>query len=255
MSKYMLTAPAVVLAAAATPASAQSIDWTGFYVGAYGALADTDPQWDGASVYQTVIDGGEGTFTTELETVDFAEEPSGSEIGGGAKIGFNWQAGSFVFGAEADATFFDFDGAVTATNAAGTYTVLSSASNLQTVRARAGLAFGSAMIFATGGAAFSNLKHTLAASNTSEVVIDGGEGGETVGTSTQTLGATAGSDTGWVLGGGGEVKLNDKLSVGLTLLHIDFGSEALADSETPSAITATVDTKMFVGMLGLNLRF
>lgn len=49
--------------------------------------------------------------------------------------------------------------------------------------------------------------------------------------------------------------LNDRLSVGLTLLHVDFGSEGLADSEAPSAITATVDTKMFVGMLGLNLRF
>lgn len=254
MSKYMLTAPVVALAAAATPAAAQSYDWSGLYFGANGGAVDVDPQWDGTSVYQTV-DGGEGAFTTSSQSVDFAEDPSATEFAGGMRVGFNWQAGTFVLGAEADWNLFGFEGAVTATNAAGTYTVLSEASRLQTVRARAGVAFGSAMIFATGGAAFSNLEHRLTASNVSEVIIDGGEGGDTVGTSAQSLGASVDSGTGWAFGGGGELGVTDNISVALTVLHVDFGSEDLADSEAPSSISATVDTKMLVGMLGVNVRF
>jgi outer membrane immunogenic protein len=250
----MLTAPVVVLAAAATPAAAQTYDWSGIYVGAHGGAVDVNSHWDGASVYQTV-DGGEGAFTTSSQSVDFTEEPSSNEIAGGGRIGFNWQAGTFVLGAEADINLFGFNEAVTNSNAAGTYTVRSQASNLQTVRARAGVAFGSAMIFATGGVAFSNLEHSLTASNVSEVIIDGGEGGDTVGTSTQSLVAGVDSGTGWALGGGGELAVAENLSIALTVLHVDFGSEELADSEAPGAISATVDTNMIVGMLGVNFRF
>lgn len=51
------------------------------------------------------------------------------------------------------------------------------------------------------------------------------------------------------------MQVSPNLSVALTLLHIDFGLEGLADSATPSIIAATVDTKMFVGVLGINFRF
>jgi outer membrane immunogenic protein len=254
VSKLIMTAPALALATAATPAYAQDFTWTGFYVGAHGAIVDTDPEWTGTSIFQSV-DGGEGGFTVTPVSVPISETPGSSEIGGGGRIGFNLQAGSFLFGAEADATLFDFDGVATATQGGTTYTVASHASNLETVRARAGVVFGSAMLFATAGAAFSNLDHTLTATNVSEVLIDGGEGGTTVGTQTANLSATADSGTGLVLGGGGELRVSDNLSVALTVLHIDFGSEDLADSAAPSSVAATVDTTMLLGMLGLNLRF
>jgi outer membrane immunogenic protein len=254
VSKLILTAPVLAIATAATPAYAQDSTWTGFYVGAHGAIVDTDTEWLGTNIYQS-IDGGEGGFTATQETDPISANPGGSEIGGGGRIGFNWQAGNFVLGAEADATLFDFEGAATGGPAGATYTVMSEASNLETVRARAGVAFGPAVIFATGGVAFSNLKHTLTATNVSEVLVDGGEGGTTIGTSTANLSATADSGTGWTIGGGGEVQVSQNLSVALTVLHIDFGSETLADSAAPSSVTATVDSKMLVGTLGLNLRF
>ena len=254
MSKLIMTAPALALATAAAPAHAQDMTWKGFYIGANGAIVDTDPEWTGTSIFQSV-DGAEGGSTISSTSVPIAENPGGTEFGGGGRLGFNLQAGSFVFGAEADATLFDFDGAATRTQGGSTYTVSSHASNLETVRARAGVAFGSALIFATGGVAFSNLRHSLTATNVSEVVIDGGEGGSTVGTSTANLAATADSGTGLALGGGGELRLNDNLTVALTVLHIDFGSEDLAASAAPSSIAATVDTKILIGMLGLNLNF
>jgi outer membrane immunogenic protein len=254
VSKLIMTAPALALATAATPACAQDINWTGFYIGAHGAMVDTDPEWTGTSIYQSV-DGAEGGFTVTSVSVPIAENPGGSEIGGGGRVGFNVQAGSFLFGAEADATLFDFDGMATGTQGGSTYTVASSASNIITARARAGVVFGSAMLFATAGAAFSNLDHALTATNVSETVIDGGEGGSTVGTSTANLAAAADSGTGLALGGGGELRITDNLAVALTVLHIDFGSEDLAASSAPSSVTATVDTKVLIGMLGLNLNF
>ncbi len=254
MGKYVLTAPVLALAATAAPAQAQEIDWTGFYVGAHGAWVDTDADWTGQSIYQSV-DGGEGGFTTSSQTVPISETLSGSEIGGGGRVGFNFQAGALVLGAEADATFFGFTESVTRTSGGTTYTLVSDASDLETIRARAGLAFGRAMIFATGGIAFSGLDHSLAATNVSEIVVDGGEGGDTVGTQTANLLDTAGTGTGWTIGGGGEVAVGNNLSVALTLLHVDFGSETLGASAAPSSVSATVDSTMFVGMLGVNLRF
>ncbi len=254
MGKYILTAPVLALAASAVPAHAQDTTWTGFYVGAHAAMVDPDADWEGESIFQTV-DGAEGGFTIGSQTVAIDESLSSSEFGGGGRIGFNWQAGALVLGAEADATFFSFTDSVTHTSAGTSYTLRSHASDLETIRARAGVAFGNAMIFATGGIAFSNLDHSLAATNVSEIVVDGGEGGDTVGTQTANLSATADSDSGWTAGGGGELALSENLSLALTLLYVDFGSEDLADSEAPSSISATVDTTMFVGMLGVNFRF
>lgn len=254
MSRLIVTAPVLALATAAAPAAAQDFTWTGFYVGAHGAMVDTDSEWQGVNIFQTV-DGGEGGFTVTQQSNPISEDPGSSEIGGGGRLGFNWQAGNFVLGAEADATFFGYTGAVTRTSPGSSYTVRSHASNIETVRARGGFAAGSALIFVTGGVAFSNLDHSLMATNVSEVLIDGGEGGTTVGTSTASLSDSVDSGMGWTLGGGAELRVNEKLSVALTVLHIDFGSEALADSAAPSSVAATVDSKVLMGMLGLNLNF
>jgi outer membrane immunogenic protein len=256
MSRFAITAPVIILAAAATPAAAQdAADWSGVYVGVHGTMSDVDADWTGTNIYQSV-DGAEGGFTTSQTTNTFSHRLSGSEIGGSGRVGFNFQTGSFVIGAEADAMFFNFTEGVTVTTPRTTYTLVSDASNLQTVRARAGFAAGRALFFVTGGVAFSNLEHSLTATNVNQIIIDGGEGGgSAIGTSSSTLAATAGSGTGVAFGGGGEFQINDSMSVALTALRIDFGSEDLADSAPPSSISAMVDSKMVVGMIGLNLRF
>ena len=275
MSKLILTAPVLALATAAAPAHAQTYEWTGFYIGAHGGLVDTDPEWEGTNIYQTV-DGLEGGFTVVPHSDPISENVGGSEFAAGGRVGFNLQMGSFLLGAEADASFFDYTGAASRSQGPSGYTVVSDASDLYTVRARAGVTFGSAMLFVTGGAAFSNLEHTLLATNTSEVVVDGGEGcaaslapkslpggpvggtcggGDTVEEFTSNLSAAASSGTGWTFGGGGELKVSENISLAGTLLYIDFGSEELADSDPPNSVAATVDTTMFVGMLGINFTF
>jgi outer membrane immunogenic protein len=251
MSKFVVTAPVLALAATAVPVHAQEMPWTGFYVGAHAASVDSSPTWTGTNVYQTVIDGGEGSFTIVPHTDTITASPSHSEIGGGARVGFNFQTGTVVLGGEADATLFGYTATRTAAAPAASYTLRSHATNLETVRARAGFAFDKVMIFATGGVALSNLKHTLTATDMSQVVV----GGSSVGPATATLADRSKSDTGWTAGGGGEVRLSDKFSIALTLLHVDFGKKTLADASAPSSISARIDSKMFVGMLGINLGF
>jgi opacity protein-like surface antigen len=276
MSKFIVTAPVLALAATAVPAYAQEMPWTGPYVGAHGAFVDTQTKWNGSNIYQTV-DGGEGSFTLVHHTDTIADKLSHGEPGGGGRIGFNLQTGQVVLGAEADVTFFSFDRAKTSTSAAATYTVMSHASNLETVRARLGLAVGKAMIFATGGVAFSNLRHSLAAADRSQVIVDGGEGAltiapagaaagaaravagavccSTVQTTTNNLADSARTRTGWTAGGGAQYKVSSNLAVALTLLHVDFKHRDLADATGTSSIGARVNSKMFIGMLGLNFSF
>jgi len=255
MSRLIVTAPVLALAATAAPAYAQDMPWTGFYIGVHGAAVDTTSEWQGSNVYQTVVDGGEGALSVVAHNDVIAAKQSHNELGGGGRVGFNWQTGTVVLGAEADATFFSFDRDTTNTSAAATYTLRSHASNLETVRARAGVAFDQVMIFATGGVAFSNLKHSLTATDMSQVIVDGGEGSQTIGAATANLADASSSGTGWTVGGGAAVHVGGNLSIGLPLLPVDFGKEHMADAAPPSSIAAEVKSKMFVGMLGLNLGF
>lgn len=254
MSKIVVTAPVLALAAAAAPAYAQDMTWTGPYGGVHGGFVDVQPTWTGHNIYQTV-DGAEGTFTVVPHDDAIAARLSHNQAGGGAQIGFNFDAGGFVIGAEADATFFSFTQTYTNTASAATYTLRSHASNLETVRARAGVKFNQAMLFVTGGAAFSNIRHTITATDQSQTIIDGGEGAQTIGSATANLAAAGKTDTGWTVGGGGELRLGNKFSIALTLLHVDFGHLSLADSSPPSSISAKVRTRMFVGLLGVNYSF
>lgn len=255
MSRFIVTAPVLALAATAAPACAQEMPWTGFYVGVHGAFVDTQPTWTGHNVYQTVVDGGEGTFTVVPHDDVIAAKPSHNQAGAGGRIGFNYDTGGFVIGAEADVTFFGYTRTVTNTQPSATYTVRSHASSLETVRARAGVEFGKAMLFATGGVAFSNLRNTLTATDMSQVLVDGGEGGQVISPATANLADSRKVNTGWTVGGGGELRVTEKLSIALTLLHVDFGHDNLADASAPSSFTARVKSRMFVGMLGVNLGF
>jgi outer membrane immunogenic protein len=253
--RFIVTAPVLALAATAAPACAQDMPWTGFYAGVHGAAVDTQPTWTGHNIYQTVTDGGEGSFTVVPHNDTITAKPSHNELGGGGRVGFNFDTGGLVIGAEADATFFSYNRHVTNTSAAASYTLHSHASNLETVRARAGIGFGQAMIFATGGVAFSNMRNSITATDMSQVVIDGGEGGSTIGPATANLADSHKAKTGWTVGGGGEVRVSGKFSIGLTLLHVDLGHDTLADAAAPSSISARVKSRMFVGMLGVNLGF
>jgi outer membrane immunogenic protein len=126
-------APAPIIAAAPI------FTWTGFYVG---------------------VNAGYGWSDDDFDAVDFADDEDDGGFVGGAQVGYNWQFGSFVVGAEADIQYADF-------GREGVFNFVDEDGDIfdgefersdwfGTVRARAGVAFGQALVYATGGFAFAD---------------------------------------------------------------------------------------------------
>jgi outer membrane immunogenic protein len=128
--------------------------WTGFYVGGnlgWGWRDDDN---------ETVVLSGPGIPAGLVGTLNFDNGNDGNFLGGG-QIGYNYQIGSFVIGAEADiqgintddndAVFFPGPGM------AGVFVpgeFEDSADWFGTVRLRAGVAFDRFLVYATGGLAY-----------------------------------------------------------------------------------------------------
>jgi outer membrane immunogenic protein len=182
-----------------TPPPYVGVNWSGFYVG---------------------INGGYGWNNTHSS--DLVDPVGGF---GGGQIGYNFQRGSIVFGIEAD-----FQGAAISDKDA-----FGDKSNLNwfgTARGRLGYAFGSALLYGTGGFAYGNVKNTL--------------GG--VGTLSET-------QTGWVAGGGLEYKLGPSWSV---KAEYQFLSLDASDPNGPGPLGGIVfgdRTEFHTARIGVNYLF
>jgi outer membrane immunogenic protein len=224
--------------APATPVSAY--DWTGFYVGAnmgYGAASDP-------------------LHVSFTPAADGGEQPTMAPAGGlgGAQLGYNFQAGRWVLGAEGDlqasalrqsSMCFDF------CNPAITFRAAQQLSWFATARARVGYTMGPALIYATGGAAFTNVRTSLSSTSPSFPT----------GTPSTVMGTFNDARTGWVLGGGIEAALGEHWTAKVEYLYMDFGSvsHVLADAY-PSGGSAHPDTygidiREHVFRVGLNYLF
>jgi outer membrane immunogenic protein len=157
-------APAPVIAAVPV------FTWTGFYVG---------------------VNAGYGWSNDDFDAIDLADEDDDGGFVGGAQVGYNYQIGSFVVGLEGDIQYadfgadgtFDFDGD-------GTFDDdFDSSDWFGTVRARAGVAFDRALIYATGGFAFAD------------------------------------DATGWTVGGGVEYAFTNNLSAKIEGLYVNLDND------------------------------
>src|SRR5581483_4312942 len=87
---------------------------------------------------------------------------NGSVVIGGFEAGYNWQISNVVLGVEGDVSFSSLNKTITGlTPALPADTFGTRLSTLGTVRSRLGWAFDRTLIYATGGAAFADLKDTL----------------------------------------------------------------------------------------------
>lgn len=212
------------------------MSWTGFYAGVHVGGA-----WgaDGS-----VLDVNYNA-TNELVPI----RGSSTFLGGG-QVGYNWQQSSFVLGVEADISGLDY--LATANSPSGPDTNYSvRATYFGTVRGRVGVAFDRALLFFTGGAAFTNLRYS---------VLD------TVGFPNnippQTPNTVSGSqsvNTGWTVGGGIEYAVGSNWSVKGEYLYAHFAGKTVQGvmAAPPGAITPFVfsDTDLHIGRVGLNYRF
>jgi outer membrane immunogenic protein len=150
---------------------------------------------------------------------------------GGIQAGYNWQIGSFVLGAEADIQGSAQKRSETATILGVTVTGDEKIPWFGTARGRVGYAFDSFMIYATGGAAWTNFKASASAL------------GLTVSTETTKMG--------WTAGGGVEWMFMPQWSVKAEYLYIDSGTTDL----TVAGVTVSGKLKDQIARLGVNYHF
>jgi outer membrane immunogenic protein len=178
--------------------------WTGFYVGINGGGGWGSSQWDAVNSFDV----------------------SGGLIGG--TVGYNWQFGQAVVGAEGDIDWSGIKGTTTVLCPGGCET---RNKWLATARGRLGLAFDRFLPYVTGGLAFGDINATVP-------ILPGGSI----------------SNAGWTVGAGLEVGLVSNVSLKAEYLYVDLGNFncGLNCGLAPGS-NVSFTTSVFRG--GANLRF
>ncbi|MGA3309417.1 MAG: outer membrane protein [Xanthobacteraceae bacterium] len=151
-----------------------SYNWSGFYLGVNGGGAFGSSTWDST-----------GSFNL-----------TGGLVGG--TIGYNYQIGHVVVGAEGDIDWSDIKGTTTTACAAGCTT---SDSWLSTVRARLGYAADRFLPYVTGGAAFGDIR-----------------------ASTPGFAGSSTTNAGWTVGAGIEFAIAGNWTAKAEYLYVDLGN-------------------------------
>ena len=156
----------------------------------------------------------------------------------GGQIGANYQAGSWVFGVEADASWADLTG-----NTACVTGIVGVAANcrakvdaLGTFAGRLGFALDRVLFYGKGGVAFANDKYELT-----------------------SIAAYRANETrwGWMVGGGIEYSFTDNWSAKVEYNYLDFGSHAVRFTDTTGlfALDTSIRERIHVAKVGINYRF
>ncbi|MDQ0473103.1 outer membrane protein [Labrys wisconsinensis] len=207
--------------------------WTGFYVGVNAGAAI-----DGSDVSNRLG----GSFLTSPDAAAYQRQYPGSlgsgstGFTGGGLLGYNWQFSNFVLGGEADINYAGIDSsssrafALTAPfvgNESQRYGLRSDW--FGTVRARAGFAWDSLLIYGTGGLAYGDVRASARQTET--------QGGVTT---FDWSGASSDTKVGWTAGAGIEYALDDNWIIGAEYLHVDLGRSRFAMPDAGgSAFTMT----------------
>lgn len=245
-------APAPAAASMTPPPSTAS--WTGLYVG--GLVGNGMGKADAVSSVVYTPGGYFAQSSANSVNANGAQaiEPSHALFGGEA--GFNGQVGKAVIGVEGDFTSLKFDETTTDTVvypdfAPTSYTLSQSVKTtwMVTIRGRAGVAAGPALIYGTGGLAFTDFEYDALFTDTFAAVHESGLIQE--------------KPKKFVYGGGVEVKVGAHASVKGEFLRVDFGdftttSANLTSDEGPFLSSVfTHSTNFVVNALrfGVNVGF
>jgi len=218
----------------AAPIVAAPYNWTGLYVGVQGGYG-----W-GRSDETFLL-----APNTAASNFSQAYDTNGGVAGG--VLGYNWQRGMLVFGAEGDISWSGIKGTsaiinVGPPNLADTYDT--SLVWYGSARGKLGIAQDRWLAYITGGLAFGELKHNY---NPGLNVPNCG-----------SVGATCSNNVtraGWTLGAGLEYALMNNWSVKVEYNYIDLGSSAIQYSAAPAANRSTWKDTFSVAKIGINYLF
>jgi outer membrane immunogenic protein len=242
----------------------QTVEWTGLTLGAnvgYGwGQASTNTSFEGDPGAGTqfgflgpngfisgVFTTPQGLGPTELSKTSLGGSGKLSGAIAGGQIGFNWQAGWAVFGAELDAQWSGQRASFAA--ACSTPGCFASESvrikSLLTGRARFGVAFDWIMPYVTAGAAL--------ASASDDLIL-------TVGGISGAFNTISGSRLGWTAGAGVDVALTSNWSARLEYLYVSVEDISKDDGRIPNVlgvgfVNKGIDFRDSILRVGVNYRF
>lgn len=214
-----VAALAVVLAAPAAPALAQSAsDWSGLYGGVYGGAAMNDEDEDERLIFDRDFDGdfddavitappanadafspGSCNGAARLTSAAGGCDEDSSGVEGGVRVGYDFQFGGFVAGLVGEVSATDVEDTVTSfSTTPASYVFSRDLENLAALRARFGYAFGRTLGYVTGGVARGTIDNRFFTSNTANSF---------------TVQSDEDQADGYQFGGGLEHRLTDRLSL------------------------------------------
>jgi outer membrane immunogenic protein len=202
--------------------------WTGWYVGLNGGGG-----WGQTNHTATVNAAGLPPVTTNNFNTS-------GWLGGGT-IGYNYQMGQWLVGAEADLDWSNirgtFNGTVPVAGVGAAAFSLSSQLNwLDTTRVRVGWVWDHTLFYGTAGAAVGGVTATAAAS-----AAAGGIGAAVTAADTQTR-------FGWTAGAGVEYAFNNYLSAKVEYMYVNLGTQTQINVDSVKFNTNIVRA-------GINLHF
>jgi len=224
---------------AADLAPATSRDWTGFYAGLNGGMAQGS---------QTDVTTSETLNNKFLNRNRYGSiSPSGAF--GGIQTGYNWQHNNFLLGMEGDIQGGGISDSTSSRAAigGGTFYNLTTSGNLNwfgTVRLRAGYAVDNFLVYATGGMAVGSTEYQQ---NFTDNVQFSARYSEKK------------TRTGYALGAGIEYAMTKNFSVKLEYQYIDLGRanvDAPESGPVPGYVLHTEFRPSFqIARLGVNWKF
>jgi outer membrane immunogenic protein len=172
---------------------------------------------------------------------------------GGGQLGYNWQAGSFVFGGEADFDYMGLRGSRLSTQQFPStpglpffFTTGTSASTdwLFTLRARAGVTVGNILFYGTGGLAVGNVGFNQTIHLLAPFVEES---------------SVSATKAGWTVGGGAEIALDRHWSAKAEYLYVDLGKVESTGTLVPpfpgAFLTNSAQLTTNIFRVGLNYKF
>jgi outer membrane immunogenic protein len=214
-------------------------NWTGFYLGgnlAYG-FGDGRTAIKGDANTEAAI--GAGLIPSSL-----AGGVAAGPLGGG-QVGYNLQAGRFVYGIEADIDVGYVGGSQTSVNAPFTTSASQTLDYIGTVRGRLGIELWPTLLFyGTGGLAYGGVGASSSVTTPTPC--------------TTPCGAVSGSTTllGWTAGAGLEQVFAPRWTAKFEVLYYDLGSMNQQFNTAPPTFT-TINTsfKGAIARIGMNYKF
>lgn len=218
--------------------------WTGFYAGVNAGYA-----FNGSTNLKNVTYGVGGYSYTANNGYGYTRHSDEGSFTGGAQIGYNYQMGSIVLGAEADFNYANVEKKHYSDGLAYLYTgdeaaVKSQVQWFGTVRARVGFTpVDRLMLFVTGGLAYGQVKTTGA-------YYDNVNSYGFVGSKNDTR-------VGWTLGAGAEYAITNNITIKGEYAYVDLGDKrhTVGGLYTTEYLTWKDQNNFHVVRAGVNYKF